>query len=76
MNDKFAAACVIAIVYVTIKLIEIRFVSKEAKSVREIVRDTIVVYISSFLAMFIIEHVETSDLGKTNAVAFVGAPEF
>ena len=76
MNSNFGIAGVIAFVYIIMRFIEIRFVSKETKPVKQIVRDTIVVYISSIVGLFVIEQVDASEIGKTNAVAFVGSPEF
>ena len=76
MNSKFGIAGVIAIVYAIMKFIEIRFITKEMKPVKEITQDTLLVYISSFLALIVIEQADASEIGKTNAAAFVGDPEF
>lgn len=76
MNSNFGIAGVIAIVYVIMKFIEIRFITKEMKPVKEITRDTLVVYISSIIGLIVIEQADASEIGKTSAAAFVGAPEF
>ena len=77
MKNHFSVAGLIAFVFVIVKFLEMRFVLKEAKPVKEITRDTLVVYISSVLALFAIEQVDASDIGKqSGAGVFVGAPEF
>ena len=77
MKNHFSIAGLIAFVFVIVKFLEMRFVWKEAKPVKEITRDTLVVYISSVLALFAIEQVDASDIGKqSGAGVFVGAPEF
>ena len=77
MKNHFSIAALIAFVYVIAKFLEMRFVLKEAKPVKEITRDTLVVYISSVLALFTIEQVDASDIGKSNgAGVFVGDADF
>lgn len=77
MNNNFTVAGLVSFVYIVMKFLEMRFVTKETKPVKEITRDTIVVYISSLLTLFAIEQVESSDIGKqTGAGVFVGQPEF
>lgn len=76
MNSKFAIAGVVGIVYVILKFLEIRFITKETKPVKEITRDALLVYISSVLALFVIEQADASEIGKTNVAAFVGSPDF
>ena len=46
MTSIFIVASVISIVYFAIKFVEMRFVTKEAKPLRNIVRDSIVVYLA------------------------------
>lgn len=76
MNSKFAIAAVVGIVYVILKFLEIRFITKETKPVKEITRDALLVYMSSVLGLFVIEQADASEIGKTNAAAFVGSPDF
>jgi hypothetical protein len=47
------------------------------KPVKETTRDTLMVYITSILSLFIIEQIDASDITKsTGAGVFVGDPEF
>jgi len=63
--------------YIVIKFLEMRFITKEMKPVKETTRDTLMVYITSVLSLFIIKHIEESDITNSNgAGVFVGEPEF
>ena len=77
MSNHFTTSGVIAFVYVVIKFLEMRFISKNMKPVKETTRDTLMVYITSILSLFIIEQIDASDITKTTgAGVFVGDPEF
>ena len=55
MEKFFIIATAIAITYVSIKFIEMRFILKENKPVKDIVRDTVLVYLSSVVGVFIFD---------------------
>ena len=78
MSNHFTTAGVIAFVYIIVKFLEMRFITKEIKPVKETTRDTIMVYITSVLSLFIIQHIDETDIAKSNGSAgvFVGEPEF
>lgn len=76
---------VVAIVYFLLKFIEMRFVdSDNQKSVKVLLRDSIVVCISSILAVFILnqfEHISSGSSGSgagtgTAPAVFVDTPGF
>jgi hypothetical protein len=54
MNNVFVCAGIIAISYLLLKFAEMR-VKKEAKPLKEITRDAIIVYASVIVGMYIIE---------------------
>jgi hypothetical protein len=70
-------AGVIAVVYSLIKFVEMRMILKEARPIKELLRDTIIVYISAVAGMFVIEQMGTVSMaGKKSTNVFVGNPEF
>ena len=70
-------AGVIAVVYSLIKFVEMRMILKEARPIKELLRDTIMVYVSAIAGMFIIEQMGTVSMtGKNSTNVFVGNPEF
>ena len=77
MDKVFVNAGVIAVVYSLIKFVEMRMILKEARPIKELLRDTIMVYISAIAGMFIIEQMGTVSMtGKNSTNVFVGNPEF
>ena len=77
MNNIFANAGIIAVVYSLIKFVEMRMILKEARPVKELLRDSIIVYISTIAGMFIIDQMGSiTTMGKKSTNVFVGNPEF
>ena len=77
MNNIFANAGIIAVVYSLIKFVEMRMILKEARPVKELLRDSIIVYISTIAGMFIIDQMDSiTTIGKKSTNVFVGNPEF
>ena len=77
MNNMFVNAGIIAVVYSLIKFVEMRMILKEARPVKELLRDTIMVYLSAIAGMFIIDQMDQVTMtGKKSTNVFVGNPEF
>jgi len=77
MNNIFVNAGIIAVVYSLIKFVEMRMILKEARPVKELLRDSIIVYISTIAGMFIIDQMGSiTTMGKKSTNVFVGNPEF
>ena len=53
MENIFIIAAVISFIFLIIKFIEMRFVEKESKPLKLLIRDTLVVYISVIFGNFI-----------------------
>jgi hypothetical protein len=59
------------------KFVEMRITKKETKPVKELVRDTIIVYLSSMVGLYIInEFMPVTELTKTVTNVFTDAPGF
>jgi len=77
MNNIFVHAGIIAVVYSLIKFVEMRMILKEARPVKELLKDTIMVYLSAIAGMFIIDQMDQVTMtGKKSTNVFVGNPEF
>ena len=57
MDNLFLISGIIAFIFLIAKFIEMRFIEKENKPVKLLVRDTILVYICVLIGMFIYEEV-------------------
>ena len=69
---------IIAFIYLLMKFVEMRIVIKEVKSVKELIRDTVIVYLSAMVGLYIID--EFMPLGesvkKTITNVFTDTPGF
>ncbi len=79
MEDIITLPAIIAVVFFIVKFIENRFISKEPKPLKEILTNSIVVFISGILGMFLSEQFgmakELLD-SKDSPTAFVTSPDF
>jgi TctA family transporter len=58
MDNIFVIAGIIAVIFLIIKFIEMRFIEKENKPLKLLIRDALVVYISVIVGYFILEQVK------------------
>ncbi len=58
MDNIFVIAGVIAVIFLILKFIEMRFIEKENKPLKLLIRDSLVVYISVVIGYFILEQLK------------------
>jgi hypothetical protein len=76
MTNEFVLSATISIMYIIIRFIEMRFVSKEMKPLKGVIKDTILVYLSSVIGVYVIDQfVNTGTLRRKPSV-FTGAATF
>ncbi len=81
MNNIFIISGIIALVYFIIKFIEMRFIEKESKPLKLLIRDALLVYFSVVMGYFILEQIkpvigEGNHMHGGNTPAFTDNPEF
>ena len=81
MNYIFIISGIISLVFFIAKFIEMRFIEKESKPLKLLIRDTLLVYLSVILAYYIIEQLNPvinsdSITGNNSTPVFTGNPEF
>lgn len=82
MENFYIVSVTISIFYVVLKFIEMRFVSKENIAIKEIMRDTIMVFVSTIGGMFIIDQIKPlgtvikTTTGTLPPSVFADAPGF
>ena len=80
MENIFIIASVIAFFYLIIKFIEMRFIEKDNKPIKVLIKDTLVVYLCVILGNFIVEQINPSLLGEetinTVTQVFTDTPGF
>jgi hypothetical protein len=68
---------IIAFVYMLMKFVELRITKNETKPVKELIRDTVIVYLSAMVGLYIInEFMPTTSVVKTVTNVFTDAPGF
>jgi hypothetical protein len=75
-NNNFIIPIAISIVYLFVKICEMRFLTKENRPIKDLFRDTIIVCLSSILGIYGIEQLDTSISSAKNTSVFVGNPDF
>ena len=80
MSNIFIVAGIIAFVFLIVKFIEMRFVDKESKPLKFLIRDALLVYFSVVSGSFIIDQVSPvmQEVGEniTNPAVFTDNPGF
>lgn len=77
--NKLLSSSVISVIYLIIKFLEMRFVSKENKPLKKLVLDALIVFIASIITSFIFEQFDiTNILNKINTapVILTNTPNF
>ena len=79
MDNVFIIAAIVSVIFVIAKFIEMRFVDKEAKPLKFLIRDALLVYISVIIGYFILGQLKPIIQEGGVIVApqvFTGNPEF
>jgi O-antigen/teichoic acid export membrane protein len=77
MENVLIQAGIIAILYLIVKFGEMRLVLKENKPIKLLLRDSIIVYISAFLGLYVIDQfMLQGETSKAIPKAFTDNPSF
>lgn len=76
MNNTIITAIFVSLLFILFKIIESRFIEKNDKPMKELIRDTLIVSISTLIAVYSIENLYVSSVIETSTNAFVGKPDF
>jgi hypothetical protein len=68
---------IISFIYLLLKFVEMRITKNETKPMKEMIRDTIIVYLSAIIGLYIIgEFMPTTTVVKTVTNVFTDVPGF
>jgi hypothetical protein len=81
MNNVFVVAGVISVIFFIVKFIEMRFVDKESKPLKLLIRDSLLVYFSVIAGNFVVEQLHVQEMGGgsttvVNPAVFTDNPGF
>ena len=77
MESIFLIAAIISIIFFIAKFIEMRFIEKENKPLKLLMRDSLLVYVSVVSGYFILDQLKpVIQHGGVNPMVFTDNPEF
>jgi hypothetical protein len=77
MDNMFFIAGIISIVFLIAKFVEMRFVDKESKPLKLLIRDALLVYFSVICGIFVLEQLRPMNSeGPVSPQVFTDNPEF
>jgi len=77
MDNIFIIAAIISVIFFIAKFIEMRFMEKESKPLKLVIRDSLLVYFSVLFGYFILEQIKpVIQNGGEMQVVFTDNPEF
>jgi len=78
--NKLMIAGVIATIFLVLKLVEMRYIKKQMKPIRDLIRETIFVFSSSMSGLYLSEqfmdNIPIMSGGNVQVNAFTDAPDF
>jgi uncharacterized membrane protein len=78
-TNIFIIAAIVAITFLVVKFLEMRYIEKESKPLKLLMRDTLVVYFSVIIANFVIDQINpvmTAGSSKAVTPVFTDNPAF
>ena len=75
MNNLFLTSTFIAISYLVFKLIDTKYIKKENLVLKNQVRDTIIVYLSSLTGLYLIDNIN-NNVTENNMSVYTDKPDF
>jgi len=76
MDSIFTIAFIVAILYFLAKMIEARFIEKESKPLKYLLRDSILVYIIVLFSDFIFNQITPNETVLSTPMVFTDVPNF
>tara|TARA_B100001093_G_scaffold478139_1_gene506033 strand:- start:3030 stop:3269 length:240 start_codon:yes stop_codon:yes gene_type:complete len=79
MNNQVTTSLIISLLYLIIKFIEMRFILKENKPLKQLFIDSLIVFISSIISLILLDQFKLNELiGNIKPIpnVFVNSPDF
>lgn len=73
--NSYLYSSVIAICYVIFSILEMRFINDEAKPLKEVFKNTLIVFFSSVCSFYVLASMDSKSIVKPTEI-FTGNPEF
>ena len=75
-DSPFMLSTTISVINLLLRFIEMRFIVKETKPLKLLIRDALIVYLSTLSGFYILQNVSPITKSSTNTAAFINDPDF
>ena len=75
MSNLLLMSTFVAIVFFVLKLADIKYIKKEILVLKFLFRDTILVFLSSFIGLYLFDNINSSTIEK-NVSVYTDKPDF
>lgn len=79
MVNNFLISLIISIIYIIFKFLDMRYIKKENKPLKDLILDSCVVFVSSIITFLLFEQFNLSEMlnsGEPTPEVFTGSAEF
>ena len=78
MNNQIISSILISFIFFVFRFMEMKFIIKETKPIKELATETMIVFISSMISLLLLDQFNISELvnKSNNLFAFTNAPDF
>jgi hypothetical protein len=75
-NNFFFVSFIVSVIYLVFKFLEMRYIVKKDIPLKILFRDTLLVYVSCVIGLFIITQINDTTVIKKQTTAFTDNPDF
>ena len=75
-ESPFMLSTTISVIYLLLRFIEMRFILKETKPLKTLLRDALLVYLSTLSGFYMLQHIAPIAKSSASTAAFINDPDF
>lgn len=75
MNNLFITSIFIAVAFLVLKIVDTKYIKKETLVLKLVFRDTILVYLSSLIGIYLLDNIN-SNVSENNVSVYTDKPDF
>jgi hypothetical protein len=75
-SNSFLISLIVSVIYLVFKFLEMRYIIKKDIPLKILFRDTLLVYVSCVIGLFIISQINDNSVTKKQTTAFTDNPDF
>ena len=75
-ESPFMLSATISVIYLLLRFLEMRFILKEMKPLKTLIRDALLVYLSTLSGFYMLQHIAPITKSSVSTAAFINDPDF